>query len=150
MTIHRLLEYPHPGEVNQKTGKPLVTTDPKKDRNNPIEFKTVLCDEYAMVNVEVHRNLLDSLPNGGVIRMFGDANQLQPIESNKRLQKMIRMMAEVRGAKSFVPHKELCIDNGAMIAWTALLMKKSGVDMKLKDTTINQRFRTDDVDVTWR
>jgi len=39
-----------------------------------------------MVNVSVHRNLLDALPNGGIIRMFGDANQLQPIETNKRLQ----------------------------------------------------------------
>jgi len=87
-TIHRLLEYPFPGEIDQKTGKPLVTTDPKRDRRYPIEHKVVLADEYAMVSVEVHRNLLDSLPNGGIIRMFGDANQLAPIESSKRLQRL--------------------------------------------------------------
>ena len=85
-TIHRLLAYPHPGERDAKTGKVLVSTDPQHDRNNPIPYDVVLCDEYAMVNVSVHRNLLDALPNGGIIRMFGDANQLQPIETNKRLQ----------------------------------------------------------------
>ena len=85
-TIHRLLEYPHPGERDEKTGKTLISTDPKRDRQNPIDFDVVLVDEYAMVSVEVHRNLIDALPHGGIIRMFGDANQLQPIESSKRLQ----------------------------------------------------------------
>ncbi len=80
MTIHRLLEYPHPGEKDAKTGKPLRASDPKRCRHNPIEFNVVLCDEYAMVNHEVHRNLLDALPVGGCIRMFGDVNQLPPIE----------------------------------------------------------------------
>lgn len=81
MTIHRLLEYPHPGERDEKTGKPLRTTDPKRFRGNPIEYNIVLCDEYAMVNTLVHRNLVDALPPGGCIRCFGDINQLQPIES---------------------------------------------------------------------
>jgi exodeoxyribonuclease V alpha subunit len=85
-TIHRLLEYPYPGERDEKTGKTLISTDPKKDRQDPIEYNAVLVDEYAMVSVEVHRNLLAALPHGGIIRMFGDANQLQPIESSKRLQ----------------------------------------------------------------
>ena len=86
MTIHRLLEYPRPGEIDQKTGKPLVTTDPKRDRSNPLEQNVVLADEYAMVNHEVHSNLVWALPRGGVLRTFGDVNQLPPIESNRALQ----------------------------------------------------------------
>jgi len=86
VTIHRLLEYPHPGDLDPKTGKALISTEPRRDRRNPIEHKVVLADEYAMVNTEVHRNLVDALPPGGLIRMFGDANQLQPIESSKYLQ----------------------------------------------------------------
>jgi len=50
----------------------------------------------------------------------------------------------------FVPPASLCIDNGAMIAWTGIVMHKSGMRMKVKDTQINQKFRTDDVDVGWR
>jgi len=84
-TIHRLLEYPYPGERDPKTGKPLTSTEPKRDRMRPIEYDVVLCDEYAMVTWEVHNNLLASLPRGGCIRMFGDLEQLPPIESNKKL-----------------------------------------------------------------
>ena len=83
MTIHRLLEYPHPGERDPDTGKALNTTDPKRDRDNPLPYKVVLADEYAMVNREVHRNLIDALPTGGRLCMFGDVNQLKPIEQGK-------------------------------------------------------------------
>ena len=86
MTIHRLLEYPMPGEIDEKTGKPLVTSSPKRTRENPIEQKIVMCDEYAMVSYEVHRNLIDALPRGGIIRMFGDCNQLEPIEESDYLK----------------------------------------------------------------
>lgn len=82
MTIHRLLEYPMPGEIDEKTGKALVASSPKRDKTNPIKQKIVICDEYAMVNYELHRNLLDAIPRGGVVRMFGDCNQLEPIEES--------------------------------------------------------------------
>jgi N6-L-threonylcarbamoyladenine synthase/N6-L-threonylcarbamoyladenine synthase/protein kinase Bud32 len=72
------------------------------------------------------------------------------VASNKRLQEMVRTMAEDRDADFFVPPKELCIDNGAMIAWTGLIMYEAGVRMKIENTEVNQRYRTDDVDVTWR
>lgn len=83
MTIHRLLEYPHPGERDEATGKPLISTVPKRDKRNPITQVVVLADEYAMVNREVHRNLIDALPASGRICMFGDVNQLKPIEQGK-------------------------------------------------------------------
>jgi N6-L-threonylcarbamoyladenine synthase len=89
--------------------------------------------ERAMAHVEKDEVLL----GGGVVQ-------------NKRLQEMVRMMAEERGAKMFVPPGRLCIDNGAMIAWTGILMHNSGTRMSVDDTSINQRFRTDEVDVTWR
>jgi len=45
-----------------------------------------------------------------------------------------------------------CIDNGAMIAWTGLLQfcaeNKKGSPLSMTDCT--QRFRTDEVLVTWR
>lgn len=80
MTIHRLLEYPHPGERDETTGKPLESTDPKRHRGNPLTYQVILADEYPMVNHEVHRNLIDALPSSGRICMFGDVNQLAPIE----------------------------------------------------------------------
>jgi N6-L-threonylcarbamoyladenine synthase/N6-L-threonylcarbamoyladenine synthase/protein kinase Bud32 len=72
------------------------------------------------------------------------------VACNKRLGEMVERMTKDRGASMFVPEPSLCVDNGAMIAWTGLLEYDSGTRMTIDDTQINQRFRTDDVDVTWR
>jgi len=72
------------------------------------------------------------------------------VASNKRLCSMVEMMAKDRDARFFVPPINLCIDNGAMIAWLGFLMHNSGVRMNIKDTLIDQRFRTDMVEAVWR
>jgi len=88
--------------------------------------------ERAMAHLGKDEVLL----GGGVVR-------------NTRLNQMVRIMCEERGAVSFVPPPDLCSDNGAMIAWTGLIMNNAGVSMTLDQTGINQRFRTDEVPVTW-
>jgi len=72
------------------------------------------------------------------------------VAANTRLREMVQTMAKERNASFFVPKKDLCIDNGAMIAWLGVLMHNSGIRMSIKDSIINQRFRTDMVQVTWR
>lgn len=91
MTNHRMLGYGMPREIemdNEKTGKKeiiKVSTGPRYDRMRPMEYDTILCDEYAMVNREIHRALIDALRGGARICMFGDVNQLKPIEEDHRL-----------------------------------------------------------------
>jgi N6-L-threonylcarbamoyladenine synthase/N6-L-threonylcarbamoyladenine synthase/protein kinase Bud32 len=72
------------------------------------------------------------------------------VAQNLRLQEMVSTMAEDRGAEMFVPERRLCMDNGAMIAWLGNIMYNSGIRMDIKDTAIRQRFRTDEVEVTWK
>jgi len=72
------------------------------------------------------------------------------VAANNRLRDMVQTMASERNASFFVPSKDLCIDNGAMIAWLGVLMYNSGERMRVEDSIIDQRFRTDMVDVTWR
>lgn len=72
------------------------------------------------------------------------------VACNKRLQEMVAAMAKDRGAQMYVPEAEFCVDNGAMIAWTGILMKASGISLSIEETRINQRFRTDEVEVKWR
>ena len=72
------------------------------------------------------------------------------VAANKRLRDMVEIMSEERNASFFVPGKKLCIDNGAMIAWLGVLMYESGIRMNVENSFIDQRFRTDMVDVTWR
>lgn len=69
---------------------------------------------------------------------------------NLRLQEMMRIMADERGAKLYATDDRYCIDNGAMIAYAGLLMFNSGQITELEDTFCTQRFRTDEVLVTWR
>jgi N6-L-threonylcarbamoyladenine synthase/N6-L-threonylcarbamoyladenine synthase/protein kinase Bud32 len=84
-----------------------------------------------------HRHSQELLLGGGVA-------------ANTRLREMAGIMAKDRGGQSWVPSPPLCADNGAMIAWTGILMHRSGVVTTLEESKVNQRFRTDQVEVTWR
>lgn len=68
------------------------------------------------------------------------------VAANKRLQEMMRIMTEERGAKFWVVEPKYAGDNGAMIAWTGILMHKHGIK-GLQD--YEQRWRTDQVDIPW-
>ncbi|UCE44685.1 MAG: bifunctional N(6)-L-threonylcarbamoyladenine synthase/serine/threonine protein kinase [Methanobacteriota archaeon] len=88
--------------------------------------------ERAMAHVEKNEVLL----GGGVVQ-------------NKRLQEMVRIMSEERGASMHVPPGPLCVDNGAMIAWTAIVMHDAGIATPIAESAVKQRFRTDEVDLPW-
>lgn len=144
-TFHRLLEYPYPGERDQKTGKALISTDPKRDRNHPLEETVILADEYAMASVEVHRNMFDAIPNGGVIRMFGDANQLQPIETNKRLQRedssFLKMLNKFDGIRLQTIHRQAgdsnIILNGLRIIQGHMPLRRDDFVLKITDAPVD-------------
>ena len=59
-------------------------------------------------------------------------------------------MALERGAKLYATDMRFCIDNGAMIAQAGYEAFRSGQTTPMEDTWVTQRFRTDDVTVTWR
>src|SRR3989442_1368055 len=82
----------------------------------------------------------------GRYRVFGETLDI----GVGNLLEMVARMASDRGARMFVPPGDLCIDNGAMIAWTGLQMHRGGVRMKLAETVVDQRYRTDEIRVTWR
>jgi len=144
-TIHRLLEYPMPGDIDENTGKVLVATDPRRDRRNPIDYTVVLADEYAMVNTEVHRNLLDALPHGGLIRMFGDANQLQPIEQHRREKQapspFMKMLDKFDGSWLTSIHRQAedssIISNGHRIVQGLMPRRREDFVMKITDEPVH-------------
>ena len=71
------------------------------------------------------------------------------VSANSRLRQMINVMSTEHGAKFYMPEMKLCGDNGVMIAWLGLLMFKEFGPMKLSQTGIIQKFRTDEVDIPW-
>lgn len=86
MTNHRMLGYGQPlehEETDDKTGDTRIvriSTGPRFTKTNQLPYDVLLCDEYAMVSTTMHRDLIDALKAGARIRMFGDVNQLKPIE----------------------------------------------------------------------
>jgi hypothetical protein len=69
---------------------------------------------------------------------------------NVRLQEMMGEMVKQRGGALYATDDRYCVDNGAMIAYAGLLAFMEGDVTAMKDTTCTQRYRTDDVLVTWR
>eukprot|EP01147_Barroeca_monosierra_P009007 gene9007-1337_t len=59
-------------------------------------------------------------------------------------------MAKERGAMLYATDMRFCIDNGVMIAQAGWEQFRSGSATPIEDTWVTQRFRTDDVHVTWR
>ena len=72
------------------------------------------------------------------------------VAANSRLREMLKIMSEEHYAEFFMPPVKYCGDNGAMIAWMGQLMYKHGARQEIKDTTVIQKYRTDQVDVPWR
>lgn len=83
VTVHRLLEFNHPGDPDPKTGKVIGVSTPQRNRNRPLDYDVIFIDEYTMVNHQLHRDIIDAMKPGAILRCFGDINQLPPIELNK-------------------------------------------------------------------
>lgn len=103
VTLHRLLEFTHPGDPDEKTGKAIGVSEPRRNRNNRLDYNVILVDEASMINQQLFRDLMDAIPNGGVVRLFGDVNQLPPIEERDDYKKLpspfTKMMAEFPSVK---------------------------------------------------
>ena len=72
------------------------------------------------------------------------------VACNERLREMVREMVESRGGSMFAPPKSLCVDNGAMIAWTGQLAYRAGVTTPVDGSAVQPRQRTDLVPTPWR
>lgn len=71
------------------------------------------------------------------------------VGANSRLQEMLRVMCEDRNARFFAPPKKYMGDNGAMIAYTGLLMYRHGMSIEVEDSHINPDFRIEEVEIRW-
>lgn len=78
-TVHRLLEFPMPDEYLDETEAP---NEPRRNRQRPLDERVVFVDESSMISPILYRQLMDALPKNGVVRFFGDNNQLPPVETD--------------------------------------------------------------------
>jgi len=72
------------------------------------------------------------------------------VGANQRLQEMLQVMCEERGARFMAPPRTYMGDNGAMIAYTGRIMLEAGSTIQIADSAVNPHYRSDQVEVTWR
>lgn len=122
-------------------------TKTEEDKATVDQIKADLCFTlqevcFAML-IEITERAM-SLTNSAEVLLVGG------VACNVKLQEKMGVMARERGAKVCAMDDRYCIDNGAMIAYTGLLMFASGSETPFDQTTYTQRFRTDQVPVIWR
>jgi universal protein Kae1 len=71
------------------------------------------------------------------------------VGANKRLQSMIKAMADERNANFSSVPTEFAIDNGAMIAWTGILSYKHRIIIPIEKSLVRLKWRIDEVQVPW-
>jgi len=71
------------------------------------------------------------------------------VAANKRLQSMLKVIAEEHDAIFSVVPLKFATDNGAMIAWTGLLAYRYGWVTPLDESYVKLRWRVDRMDVPW-
>jgi len=158
----RAKDLPHPGgpliEAEAKTGhyfelpytvkgmdlafSGLVSA--AKDSKRPLPDVCCSLQETAFAMcVEVTERALSLTGKNEVLLVGG-------VGANSRLQEMLRVMCEERGARFYVPERKYLGDNGAMIAYTGKLMLESGQSLAVEQSQVNPSFRSDEVEVTWK
>jgi len=103
---------------------------------------TLMMNAYAMV-VEATERAMSATEKTELLLTGG-------VAASPKLKEMCKTMAGERGASFFVPPADLCRDNGAMIAYQGLLEYMNGKTTSLSESFVRQKWRTDEVDVTWR
>jgi N6-L-threonylcarbamoyladenine synthase/protein kinase Bud32 len=71
------------------------------------------------------------------------------VAANRRLQTMLKIIAQEHEATFSVVPREFASDNGAMIAWTGVLSFTKGLVTPVKESFVKLRWRVDKVDVPW-
>ncbi|MEM3090227.1 MAG: KEOPS complex N(6)-L-threonylcarbamoyladenine synthase Kae1 [Candidatus Bathyarchaeia archaeon] len=71
------------------------------------------------------------------------------VAANKRLQEMVKAIAEEHDAKFCVVPSQFAIDNGAMIAWTGVLAFTHGMITPIHKSFVRLRWRLEEVEVPW-
>jgi universal protein Kae1 len=71
------------------------------------------------------------------------------VAANKRLQSMIKAIAEEHDARFCVVPSEFAVDNGAMVAWTGVLAYTHGLITPIEKSFVKPRWRLEEVEIPW-
>ncbi|KAG7902351.1 hypothetical protein KL935_001259 [Ogataea polymorpha] len=124
-----------------KKNKQLIRADGSRVTVEDLCFSLQECI-FAML-VEITERAMAHVGSREVLIVGG-------VGCNERLQEMMGLMAKDRNGSIYATDDRFCIDNGIMIAHAGLLAYRTGARTTLERSVCTQRFRTDEVFVSWR
>lgn len=71
------------------------------------------------------------------------------VAANKRLQSMLKIIANEHNARFCTVPKPFAMDNGVMIGWTGILAYQHGLTVPIEKSFVKLKWRLDKVDVPW-
>lgn len=71
------------------------------------------------------------------------------VAASKALETILQKLCDERDAALYVVPRAYAMDNGAMIAWQTLLEQRGGRKQSISQTAVDQRYRTDHVEIFW-
>ena len=71
------------------------------------------------------------------------------VAANKRLQSMVKSIAEEHDARFCGVPSQFAVDNGAMVAWTGVLGYTHGMVTSIEKSSVKLRWRLEEVEVPW-
>jgi len=71
------------------------------------------------------------------------------VAANKRLQSMLKSVAEEHKVRFCMVPKQYALDNGAMIAWTGILAYQHHVTLPIEKSFVKLKWRLDEVPIPW-
>ncbi len=72
------------------------------------------------------------------------------VAPNERLQEMMDEMVRDHGSRLFTPGSEFQGDNGVQIALIGMYLHLKGMGVEVEDAFVRQRWRLDEVEISWR
>ncbi|THV04830.1 O-sialoglyco protein endopeptidase [Dendrothele bispora CBS 962.96] len=129
--------------TTDKRFKPEASLSDQEDIITPADLCFSLQETVFAMLVEITERAMAHIGSKEVLIVGG-------VGCNERLQEMMGVMAQERNAKVFATDERFCIDNGIMIAQAGLLSYRMGFQTPLAKSSCTQRFRTDQVHVSWR
>jgi exodeoxyribonuclease V alpha subunit len=104
-TIHKLLEFPEPGDEDEH-GKP-IPPDPRRNRQRPLFERVVYVDESSMLSQQLYEQLMAALPANGRIRFFGDNEQLPPVDKGSPFETLLKERSSKKLTRCFRSDDEI-------------------------------------------
>jgi N6-L-threonylcarbamoyladenine synthase len=71
------------------------------------------------------------------------------VAANRRLQSMIKAVADEHSVECCLVPRKFAVDNGAMVAWTGVLAYANNVTTPIDGSLVKPRWRLEEVEIPW-